>query len=345
MKPIPGTLRRAIPALGVAALFTAAALAGGDVADVTPASAAPAEPAPDAVVLTVNGQEVRQAEIDRALEAAAGVPLASLGAEQRAKLREQLGAQAEERVIDEHLLTAAAEREKIAATQEEIDAEMAALTKRLPEGKSLAEALKGVGLTEEALRAEIARGLAIEKLLRGKADGAPAPTEEEVARFHADHPDSFVRHESVEASHILFAVPEGADAAAKEKVRAQAEEVRARLVKDPARFAELAAEYSACPSGKDGGNLGRFERGQMVPAFEDAAFKQKVGEIGSLVETPYGFHIILVRTHEPEAPISLDEARASIVRHLSDASRREAVERFVKHLRSDATVLHLQAGS
>jgi len=78
--------------------------------------------------------------------------------------------------------------------------------------------------------------------------------------------------------------------------RAQADNIRQQLV-DGASFEKLAAKYSACKSSKKGGDLGEFKRGKMHKIFEEAAFSQKVGEIGPVIKTPYGFHIIKVAAH------------------------------------------------
>jgi parvulin-like peptidyl-prolyl isomerase len=59
-----------------------------------------------------------------------------------------------------------------------------------------------------------------------------------------------------------------------------------------AEFADLAASHSDCPSGGQGGQLGVFGRGQMVDAFEDAAFALEIGEISGVIETPFGYHLI-----------------------------------------------------
>ena len=99
---------------------------------------------------------------------------------------------------------------------------------------------------------------------------------------------------SVQASHILL-MYQGSDRSSatrsKDEAQTQIAELKTQL-DGGADFAALAREHSDCPSGKSGGDLGKFGRGQMVKAFEDTAFGLPVGGTSDVVETQFGYHII-----------------------------------------------------
>lgn len=65
-------------------------------------------------------------------------------------------------------------------------------------------------------------------------------------------------------------------------------------IRSGTKFEDLAMKHSQCPSGKQGGDLGFFGRGQMVPAFENAAFSMEPGQVSAPVKTQFGYHLIKV---------------------------------------------------
>ena len=100
--------------------------------------------------------------------------------------------------------------------------------------------------------------------------------------------------EQVRASHILLMYAGSARSTA---TRSQAEALAGvegfkSALDEGADFAELAAANSDCPSGRSGGDLGPFGRGQMVPEFEEAAFNMEIGDVSGVIETDFGYHLV-----------------------------------------------------
>ncbi|HEX8410565.1 MAG TPA: peptidylprolyl isomerase [Thermoanaerobaculia bacterium] len=112
------------------------------------------------------------------------------------------------------------------------------------------------------------------------------------------------QYEQVKARHILIAfkgspaAQEGKPELTEEQAKAKAEDLRKQIVAGTAKFEELAQKESDdVGSGSRGGDLGEFNRGQMVPEFEKAAFDAKVGDVTPVVRTQFGYHIIKVDEH------------------------------------------------
>jgi peptidyl-prolyl cis-trans isomerase D len=139
-----------------------------------------------------------------------------------------------------------------------------------------------------------------------------APTDEEVKAYYDAHAEDYRRPEELHARHILFKLAPDASDADKAAARQQADAVLAKA-KGGADFAELAKQYSQDSTASEGGDLGQFGRGVMVPEFETAAFALEPGQISDVVQSPFGFHIIKVEAKLPERTESVDDARASIV--------------------------------
>lgn len=140
--------------------------------------------------------------------------------------------------------------------------------------------------------------------------------------FYQQNIAQYTTPEQLAASHILFRIDEGDEAA----IRTKAEEVlkRARAGED---FGALAREFSQDESNNQtGGSLGEFGRGTMVPEFEQAAFALKPGDISDLVQTSFGFHIIKVEQNQPAATRPLDEVRTEIEEQLKWQKAQEQAE-------------------
>lgn len=121
----------------------------------------------------------------------------------------------------------------------------------------------------------------------------------ELEAFYNENAAMFQNPESVTASHILVDNEEKANEIIEE-------------LKGEKSFEEAAKEYSSCPSSQNGGDLGNFTRGKMVPEFENAAFALDVNQISDVVQTQFGFHIIKVTAKEEAAQKSFEDAKEEI---------------------------------
>ena len=153
-----------------------------------------------------------------------------------------------------------------------------------------------VGLLDGASTGEATIDEAIEDLLAREVV-TPLPTEEECRRYYEAHRREFESGDLVHARHILFQVTPSVHVP---EIRARAERTLNELLREPERFAALAAETSNCPSGQHGGNLGQLGRGDTVPEFEKALFRLgPTGVLRELVRTRHGFHILAVDRRIP----------------------------------------------
>ena len=126
-------------------------------------------------------------------------------------------------------------------------------------------------------RKEILANLAMKKSFENLA-----VTEEECKEFYAQNPQHFNQGESVKAKHILV------------EEEAKALELLEKITSGEMSFEDAAKECSTCPSGQQGGDLGAFTRGQMVPEFDTAAFAAEIDHIVGPVQTQFGYHLIKV---------------------------------------------------
>jgi len=146
----------------------------------------------------------------------------------------------------------------------------------------------------ERLKGHILKTLAIKQLF-----GTIEIKDEDMVKYYEENKQKFMKPEQIQASHILVKTEEvGKEALDK--------------LNSGEKFEEVAKEVSECPSKDQGGNLGLFGRGQMVPEFEEVAFKLKIDEVSELVKTQFGFHIIKLTDKKDKVISSFEEIKQNI---------------------------------
>lgn len=217
-------------------------------------------------------------------------------------LVKQYGTSAIGYLIDNKIVEVEAEKEKIKVSDKEIDEEMQTYIESNGGEEAFDAALSQSGLSREDIEEEVVNYLKIVKLLESDIE----VTDEEITTYFEENKESFSEPEQVEASHILVEDEEKANEV-KEKLNAGED------------FAELAKEYSTDASNaENGGELGFFPQGQMVPEFDEAAFSMKVGDISDPVKTSYGYHIIHVTDKKEAKEATLEDHKEDIKKALFD---------------------------
>ena len=129
-------------------------------------------------------------------------------------------------------------------------------------------------------------------------------TEERLVKAYAIFVAENAPTEQIRASHILVEDKESAQAIAEE-------------LRNGGNFAEVARRESTGPSANAGGDLGYFEKGQMVPTFAEAAFALEVDEVSDPVQTQFGWHVIKLANRRQAPPPSIDEVREELTQRLT----------------------------
>lgn len=164
-------------------------------------------------------------------------------------------------------------------------------------------------------------------------------TDEAAAAYYTENPEMFGGGEQVKARHILVRVSPEAAPEQKEEARKKAEDIHMMLMAG-ADFAGLAKEKSDdTASGKEGGDLDWFGRGQMVPEFETVVFELEPGETSDVFETQFGYHIAMVEDTRVAEPAPLDEnLKRRIQQQLTQEKQKELFDQYMADLKTKNTV-------
>lgn len=165
----------------------------------------------------------------------------------------------------------------------------------------------------------------------------PEPSEAEIASFYAAHPARFMAPDLFDVSHILFAAAAG-DLPGRRQARARAAEAFAILGREPARFAELARDLSACASAQQGGALGQIGSGELVPEFAATLQHMVPGDISAPVETRFGVHLIALSGRATGEVLPLDYVHDAIANRLAARDRHRATVAYLTQVMAEADV-------
>ena len=304
----------------------------------------------DEVAVTIDGEKIMESQIDelvkpqleRMASQTANIPPAFVES-----FKQRMRQQAVEKMVIEKLIDAEVAKAKIELSDDDVTkliTEEIAGKQNPPmsydDFKSLVEAQ---GQNFDEVRKDIKKGFTYLRFMESKWEGKVDSNDADVKAYYDENSEEFAKPAMCKASHILikFAEPDpNADPNSdpnllKVAAKAKAEEVL-KKVKDGGDFAALAKEYSSCPSAENGGDLGEFGKGQMVPEFEEATFALKDGEVSGIVETRFGYHIIKKTGHTDENVTKFEDAKGEIKEMLKQKKQSEFAKSYIETLKDEA---------
>jgi len=172
----------------------------------------------------------------------------------------------------------------------------------------------------------------LERLIERITSPASPPRHKDVVAWYVKNRDSLEEPEQIHAAHIIKNVDEQHPEA---EARAIIEHARAELSKGRP-FGEVADELSDCPG--NGGDLGFFARGQMVPEFEQVVFNLDLNAVSEIFRTEFGFHIATLLERQPAGIRKLEEVQSRIEEQLLREKKQKRLDQYVDQLRARALI-------
>ena len=327
-----GTAKSATQAPGA----TAATPAGSGQPGAPGQPATPPKPVPPQlpdVIARVNGEDVKKADLERmikTMEQQAGAPVP-------AERRDEIYRGAIDRLVTYTLLKQESKTRGVKIDEAEIDAKVQEVKGQFPTQDAFEKALKDRNMTVESFKSDARNDLSVNKVMETTVASVPGPSDAEAKDFYAKNPDKFKQGEQVRASHILVRVAPDADAKTKARAKAEIDAVL-KQAKSGGDFAKLAQQHSQDPSAAQGGDLGFFPRGQMVPEFDQAAFSLPVGQVSGVVTTQFGYHVLKVTDKKPARTVPFEEAAPQIKQYLEQQKKQETADAFITGLKKKSKI-------
>ena len=348
-----------IALLALAGIIASSAFAAEKKAPAKKAAPAPAKAAPQvdvwaglpAVVAEINGTKVAKDEVIALFMTQ--FPDGKLPPFFTAELVSQVAPRLVKAVVADKLINKEIEKSGFKATADQTRSFLEAEIKKAPkqqldmmvqqlsmQGKTLDQHIRDMA-ANPAVQKQIAKMMFAQKtFLKGIK-----VTEQDAEKYYKAHPEMFKTPadapNSIRASHILIMVDEKATDAQKKAALDKINSIKKQLDKNPQLFEALAKTESKCPSGAQGGSLGAFGKGQMVPEFEKAAFALKPGQISGVVKTQFGYHIIRRDAAQGSSVVPFAQIKENLITFLTEQKMVEAEKKYMDSLEKKAKVQYM----
>ncbi len=248
------------------------------------------------------------------------------------KQEEQLLEWAQENVIEQYLLKQVASGDDYSVTEKDVTRNLKELIESHGGEESFFRQFNLSKDDESKLRSDVEHQLRNKNLISMICEDISVPTVAEAHNFFKQNTNDFLQPEQVRAAHIVKHVDsEHSQAQAFKEIR----DIQNQL-QTGGTFEELADKISDCAG--NGGDLGYFARGQMVPEFEEVVFNLKPNEISDIIRTGYGYHIAKLYDRKLGEMVPFENVKDRIMEHLLEETKQKKIEIFVDKLKEKAII-------
>lgn len=292
---------------------------------------------PDEILISIDGNDLTYGQAVRQVELRlGGPPPQGMDPEQVALIERRTFATIVDDFIRRELLLTEARRLGIEPAEENIATALRELETRSKDQGTPPSGMFYEGT--DSLRREVIAGLTIEKLLANVLPPFQLPSQAQIEAYLENFPNLRTMPARARARHIFLGLAPNADPAASDRIKTNLEDTRKRLL-DGADFGQTANMISQDGTAARGGDLGVIIKDRGDPAFDRAIFSQPVGEIGPIVQTSAGLHIIQVLEREDAREATADD----IISVMRRNHRAEALAEYIQSLRKHIEIRHSPA--
>lgn len=289
------------------------------------------------MAIRINGEAIPESAIQYELDRLVRFYSRYMSAQEIRTQMDLLKTKAREQAIGAKLLVNESRRLDIKVPQADVDAKIQTMIQHAGGREAFLALLRKQEITEDIVRDSIEQGRRVDILVERITAGISDPTEEEMRAHFKEHEKEYVKSDRAQVQHILIK-PDSDSEADKGTARSRLMEVR-RSIEEGANFADQAAAYSECPSGKKtGGSLGWISKGMAAPELDKAIFSLEIGELSDIVESQLGLHILKKTAQEKGGKADYAEVAESIRDFLRHTKRGVVLADYVAELRKKSVV-------
>jgi peptidyl-prolyl cis-trans isomerase SurA len=243
-----------------------------------------------------------------------------------------------ENLIEEKLIDQEVKKSGIKVSSKDVEAALDEIKQRnATTQEDLEKALANEGLTLEVFKKQIEKRMLRTKLIQWAVKAELKVGEKELKDFYEANIGLYRSNETYRPSHILFVVPRGATPEEVREIRMKCQKVLDKI-KRGENFGEMALLYSGDPSSKDGGDLGYFKKGELLPVFEKEALRLRVGEVSGIIRTDFGFHIIKLLDRKGGGPLPFEEIKEKVKADHYEKEMEKAFRQFLTTLKEKSVI-------